>query len=211
MTDKKIEKQIELKKLSNNVCSACGAKNTKEANFCKGCGIDLNTKKEALTKEINILNNQKNFEEFDLEKIENKLKTERLGKYEINSKGICKNCGTKNLENAKFCIKCGSGMGSNVCSKCGTKNPQEAGFCQECGFELKNRSISAESKSIEKNKGLAVGEGILICLFSPIAGIIGYLVWHDSKPRKAQDSGILAIIGVIVVFLICIWILSIGA
>lgn len=137
------------------------------------------------------------------EEIKKRLAAKRKGldikEYEDN---FCRYCGTKNLENAKFCVKCGSRIGSNICPKCGIENPRDAQFCKECGSDLKNRPQSVDQFNKSKiKKGLSAGEGILVCLFSPLAGIIGYLVWHDSKPQKAQDSCLIAIIVAAVLFI----------
>jgi predicted amidophosphoribosyltransferase len=62
---------------------------------------------------------------------------------------ICPNCGTANLENAKFCIGCGSGLNkastpkmnevksnSIVCPGCGSENRPGSKFCIGCGNSL---------------------------------------------------------------------------
>jgi len=37
-------------------------------------------------------------------------------------------------------------------------------------------------------EGLSAPEFILILLFSPLAGVIGFLIWHGEKPWKARQS-----------------------
>lgn len=85
MADEKIKKQLELKRLSNNVCPECGAKNINDSNFCKGCGIDLNARKKALIGEINNITEKNRLNE--------------------NSKIFCPKCGTENND-ASFCKNC---------------------------------------------------------------------------------------------------------
>lgn len=119
----------------------------------------------------------------------------------------CLICGTENPDNAEFCIKCGNGLGEKenikICSHCGAENPSDAQFCQKCG---KNITISTttivqqEKPQIETQKGLSASEAVVVCLFSPIAGAIAYLVWHDTKPKKAQEACIIAIIAFVVLF-----------
>ena len=56
----------------------------------------------------------------------------------INSKSnnhTCLKCGTKVLENATFCTKCGAKLQRNVCKKCGTKMQENATVCPLCGAE----------------------------------------------------------------------------
>ncbi len=64
--------------------------------------------------------------------------------------GCCSNCGSVNLDKAKFCLKCGYALNpsadsarrntdneqENACSKCGFRNPKEARFCEQCGAGL---------------------------------------------------------------------------
>lgn len=46
----------------------------------------------------------------------------------------CHQCGLKQHESAKFCIKCGALLGSPLrCAQCGSHNPKDSKFCMECG------------------------------------------------------------------------------
>lgn len=47
---------------------------------------------------------------------------------------------------------------------------------------------TSENASSTGREGLSAPEFIVILLFSPIAGIIGFLFWHGKKPRKARQS-----------------------
>ncbi len=115
----------------------------------------------------------------------------------------CSNCGTENLESAKYCTKCGSSLGANICPNCKTENPKDAQFCQECARNLKPKTEISKPlvDELEKKKGLDIGEAIVICLFSPIAGAIGFLVWHDKKPQKAQQSCLIAVLAFVILLL----------
>lgn len=70
---------------------------------------------------------------------------------------ICPNCGTANLENAKFCIGCGSGLNktstpkmnevksnSIVCPGCGSENRPGSKFCIGCGNSLETTANKHE-------------------------------------------------------------------
>ena len=101
------------------------------------------------------------------------------------------------------CVNCGKG----VCNDCrlllAGKN-----YCQECADKLatekqySTQNHRSKNPSVETNDGLDAGEFILICIFSPIAGAIAYLVWHDRKPKKAQQSCIIAVLLFIVLLFI---------
>lgn len=52
---------------------------------------------------------------------------------------ICKECGSRNNGNNKFCINCGNDLTTeNECSKCGSENDAVNKFCINCGKPLKN-------------------------------------------------------------------------
>lgn len=90
------------------------------------------------------------------------------------------------------CVSCGRG----ICEDC---RLQLAGknYCQECADKLVTEKSTHQeyiNQSIGTNKGLDAGEFIVICLFSPIAGAIAWLIWHDKKPKKAQQACILAVV-----------------
>lgn len=62
----------------------------------------------------------------------------------------CQNCGTENIEEAKFCRDCGFlFQQENIvkCPSCGKQNAQETKFCSNCGFGfLKNKPQVIEKK-----------------------------------------------------------------
>jgi ribosomal protein L40E len=141
----------------------------------------------------------------------NRLNDITLKRYSKSSSAgkKCLKCSTRNQNSAEFCINCGNGLGANanmkICSHCGAKNPSAAQYCQKCGknIDFKSNIKPATDKPIIKStKGLSAGEGVVICLFSPIAGALGYLIWHDDKPEKANQSCILAIIALVVLFFV---------
>jgi ribosomal protein L40E len=120
---------------------------------------------------------------------------------------ICQKCGTKNPYTAKFCTECASPLSDKAskkfCSQCGTENPPEAQYCQECATNLKappvQQNVIPQYK--DKSKGLSGGETIVVCLFSPLAGALGYLIWHDEKPEKAKQACIIAVIAFVVLIM----------
>ena len=151
--------------------------------------------------------------------VDNRLKGNRLS--DITQKRIskssssgkkCLKCGTRNQNTAEFCIDCGNGLGENanmkICTHCGAKNPSLAQFCQKCGKNIdfkQNIAPPIDKPLIKTPKGLTAGESVVICLFSPIAGAIGYLIWHDDKPKKANESCIIAVIAFVVLFFVYVF------
>ena len=48
---------------------------------------------------------------------------------------LCRNCNRETLEDAAFCIHCGTPM-RHSCPSCQANNPQESAFCYACGTAL---------------------------------------------------------------------------
>jgi ribosomal protein L40E len=118
---------------------------------------------------------------------------------------ICQKCGTKNPYTAKFCTECASPLSDKAskkfCSQCGTENPPEAQYCQECATNLKSPVVQQKGIPQDKDKGLSGGETVVVCLFSPIAGALGYLIWHDEKPEKAKQACIIAVLAFVIIIM----------
>lgn len=65
----------------------------------------------------------------------------------------CVRCGTENIEEAKFCKKCGKRLdGKAVCPNCGRMIPDDGEFCIYCGA---NRNATYEENHPEGSKTLA--------------------------------------------------------
>lgn len=65
---------------------------------------------------------------------------------------ICKNCGTENPEEARFCMECGMELEKEAepCPSCGTLNPHNAKFCNECGISLIEKEEPQERSEATK-------------------------------------------------------------
>ncbi len=65
----------------------------------------------------------------------------------------CKQCGTKNPEEARFCMECGIELEkeAETCPSCGTLNPPNSKFCNECGMSLIEKE--EPQKKSESSKG----------------------------------------------------------
>ena len=90
-------------------------------------------------------------------------------------------------------------------------------FCRNCGHELEenapvctNCGVTQETKPAVIDKG-GFWWGLLGCCI-PIAGLILFLVWTDTKPKTAKAAGIgaLVCVGFSVLYYILILALGIG-
>jgi len=76
------------------------------------------------------------------------------------------------------------------CPNCGESVRDDQDVCLACGTELK------EKKKVSVENGSQIGWGILGFLI-PLAGLILFLIWRDTKPDASKAAGIGAIIGFI--------------
>jgi uncharacterized membrane protein YvbJ len=85
------------------------------------------------------------------------------------------------------------------CSNCGTELSRGVAYCQDCGTATANQGSTVNSNSLSSqtdapDPGLAV-----LGFFIPLAGLILYLVYLDTKPLKAKSAGKGALYSVIAV------------
>lgn len=71
------------------------------------------------------------------------------------------------------------------CKNCGSKIDDKAVICPKCGVP---------QQSLEPDNGGFLW-GLLGCLV-PVAGLVLYLIWKDTKPKSAKAAGIGALISV---------------
>ena len=65
------------------------------------------------------------------------------------------------------------------CSKCGSEVNQFAANCPDCGAPQSNVNQSSQNRSVQPdNGGFAWG---LLGFCVPVAGLILYLIWNNSK------------------------------
>lgn len=107
------------------------------------------------------------------------------------------------------------------CSKCGKVIPDNATFCSECGNvtavtdqqpvnsnQSYNQNSNGHFNPIIEDKSSTVAN-IASCCF-PLAGLILYLVWKDTKPQSASTVCKFTIGGVVGITLIYILFFIIG-
>lgn len=93
------------------------------------------------------------------------------------------------------------------CKNCGTLVDDNSSICPKCGAPM-NSSNFSDNQVVDKGGFLW---GLLGCCV-PIAGLILFLVWKDTKPKTAKAAGIGALVSVIlgVIYYILVFVLSFG-
>ena len=95
---------------------------------------------------------------------------------------ICKYCGQETKDNQKYCTNCGAEQTPvNEYSR-----PQEPVANQNVP------PVAQEQPAVQDNGGF--GWGLLGCCI-PLAGLILFLVWKDTKAKTAKAAGIGALVG----------------
>lgn len=122
------------------------------------------------------------------------LKQEKLDGIGANMKTICGNCGAENPKDSKFCSGCGRNLNRKICLQCCTVNADDEVYCRRCGMKLEGGIPEGYDTPYRNMEGLKLPEFIVILLFSPIAGLIGFLVWYGEKPEKARQSLTIALV-----------------
>ena len=88
-------------------------------------------------------------------------------------------------------------------------------FCKNCGAQIDDRAVVCPKCGVAQNNTPPVvdnggfGWGLLGCCV-PIAGLILFLVWKDTKPKTAKAAGIGAIVSVVLGVLYYILIMVVG-
>jgi len=83
------------------------------------------------------------------------------------------------------------------CSGCGAELVDEAVVCVKCGRSVVTNATPQVVGEVNLNDAPSFGFAFLCFLF-PIVGLILYLVWNNSSPKKAKSCGKGAIVGFIV-------------
>ena len=91
-------------------------------------------------------------------------------------------------------------------------------FCKNCGAQIDDRAVICPKCGVPQNDTPPVvdnggfGWGLLGCCV-PIAGLILFLIWKDTKPKTAKAAGIGAIVSVVlgVLYYVLIMVIGVGA
>lgn len=80
------------------------------------------------------------------------------------------------------------------CSNCGKEINDNAVVCIHCGVPTKPANATMVAAEDGELGCLMSG----VCFLIPVVGLILYLVWNSTMPRKAKQAGKWALIGFIV-------------
>ena len=96
----------------------------------------------------------------------------------------CSQCGKELVQGAKFCQSCGTPVESAAVA--GASGGSSAGYCQQQNAQPNYNYVEQDIPSTGLN---------VLAFFLPLVGLILYLVYVDSTPRRAKDIGKFALIG----------------
>lgn len=90
-------------------------------------------------------------------------------------------------------------------------------FCKNCGAQIDDRAVVCPKCGVPQNNTPPVvdnggfGWGLLGCCV-PIAGLILFLVWKDTKPKTSKAAGIGALVSVIlaIIYYIIVAVIGVG-
>lgn len=88
------------------------------------------------------------------------------------------------------------------CTKCGNKIEENSKFCSNCGSTIsevdntKNSSLETSDPTIPSFIWGIIGALV------PIAGLILFVSWKDTRPTDAKIAGISALVAFIVLFIV---------
>lgn len=91
-------------------------------------------------------------------------------------------------------------------------------FCRNCGAQIVDQAVVCPKCGVAQGAGMSTSDnggflwGLLGCCI-PLAGLILFLVWKDTKPKTSKAAGIGALVGVlsIVVWYIVAIVIGLGA
>ena len=133
------------------------------------------------------------------------------------SKNICSQCGSENVETAKFCVDCGQNIVNketeNICYTCGMISPEGVKFCPECGQNLSDQrarnkgnnssnnlsELLSSKQSVIQRKGLFhklasdAGKVAIKAKTDIIKSVEDYTLAIESEVNESQDSYIVTI------------------
>ncbi len=99
----------------------------------------------------------------------------------------CPNCGARNAEGAKFCIKCGANL-LQPCPNCGAGNRSGARFCDECGHSLlSDEPDRSDRPKGRRRKALLAIVGLIVVVVA--LGAIAWFLWGELNPRPTPEPG----------------------
>ena len=99
----------------------------------------------------------------------------------------CEKCGFENLEEAVFCIKCGSRLDGHIpCPKCGEYIPNDSIKCPHCGKAIPHKS---EAK-IQKNEELSATKQKISRVFNRVSFFVSLTILAIVMAISCLDLGL---------------------
>jgi class 3 adenylate cyclase/tetratricopeptide (TPR) repeat protein len=100
---------------------------------------------------------------------------------------ICASCGKHNLDEARFCMECGSPLAAG-CPNCGFTNLPEAKFCMQCGTQLASgatlgasSATAAPARTAAPLDEPAAERRLVSILFADLVGFTPFAEERDSE------------------------------
>jgi class 3 adenylate cyclase/tetratricopeptide (TPR) repeat protein len=94
----------------------------------------------------------------------------------------CPNCSAENRDAAKFCVRCGRGLGL-ACPSCGTPHQADDLFCAECGHALQAGAVAAPEAASEAREAPTAERRFVSVLFADLVGFTS-----ASESRDAEET-----------------------
>ena len=113
---------------------------------------------------------------------------------------VCLHCNHSNLDDAKYCSKCGAGLLRRLCPSCHVANGGDSQFCQDCGFRLPAEaeaptlvSVAAPQPATQQVRAMSQAE-------DPSAHVLvdeprTVPMWPTSARRPGATGSPLAVLG----------------
>ena len=118
----------------------------------------------------------------------------------------CENCGAQVEDGARYCIRCGTPVKEKTAQEAASRKQEYRNVPPYVSREREFYAPGNEGYYAVRDTG-AAGFGVL-GFFFPIVGLILYLVWKDTLPKRAKGAGIGALVkgllyvGIILLYLV---------
>ena len=117
------------------------------------------------------------------------LENDKTAKLNVFSRKRCKNY-TLTTKINYVTIKKKGGFPMKYCTNCGKEIDEKAVICVHCGCAVANQTPEVQNGN-DTNPVLFGLLGALV----PVAGLILFILWKNTSPKRAKAAGIGALIG----------------
>lgn len=91
------------------------------------------------------------------------------------------------------------------CSNCGSKIEKNSNFCENCGNKIKQLDVTKTSELDTNDSNVPSFIWGIVGALVPIAGLVLFITWKDTKPKDSKAAGIGALIYLIFCILLFIF------